>query len=69
MTAHEEALAKLRADVEQAKAASVELAGALGTYFAALLEQGLRREEALMLVIAYQTSILRTAKDQGQEES
>ena len=49
---------RLTQQAEQSSAALVEFAGALGAYMTALLRHGFEREEAIELVLSYQTMTL-----------
>ena len=46
-------LAQLRAAIDQAKAGSQEIAGALWTFYAALVEEGFHPDQAMMLTVTW----------------
>jgi hypothetical protein len=58
MTEHDERLAALKATIDQAVEATVEMARAIGAYHRALISEGLDPDHALALCIAWQSSVL-----------
>ena len=63
MTEHDDALAALRAKVDQAVAESEEVARGVAGYFNSLLAHGLTRDEALFLARDWQRSVFGCADD------
>ncbi len=53
---HDEQLAALKANVDQAVMGAAEIARAVGAYFNSLLAQGFTRDEALTLTRDWQAS-------------
>lgn len=54
--------AGMTAQMDQAQEGVKAVAGLLGSYFRALLTEGLTRDEALVLVVDYQCYILTSGK-------
>lgn len=61
---HEEALAKLRAAADQARAGLSEIAEMLASYYLALQEKGFNSEEAFGLVLDYQRQLMSALSEQ-----
>jgi hypothetical protein len=53
-----EQLAQLRAQMDQAREATGELASLLFRYYSELLDQGFSAEQALTLAVSYQASLV-----------
>lgn len=62
MSAHEEELAALRAQADQAKASMGELAGTLAEFRTSLVSKGFTSSEALMLCATWLTAAMAGAK-------
>ena len=56
---------KMIANTDQAAESIKLLAPVIYSYFSELIKQGFEREEALQLVMAYQTMMFNIAKGQG----
>lgn len=68
MTEHEEQLAAMRAAIDQAVASAAELARAMAGYFNGLVAEGFTREEALVIVLAWQATIFGSQQREADDE-
>lgn len=65
---HEDEVARLRAEMDQARAAMAEVAGGTRSFFSALLDTGFDEGQALWLTSNWMVALVRNGSDEASDE-